>query len=220
MRLLAFDTTGERLSIALLDGGRRRVRTAKASAEQDEQLTKETERLLRSAKLRLADMDAFAAATGPGRFTGIRVGLTFVGVLAKALGKPAVGVSWLEAAAWKAARGNELVVSVVQGWKGELFFQVFRRDGERPEPLRPPRWSQPAGLAAAVKADLGGRAASLVGPAAPAAAELLGREAPGEEEARRLDAADLLVAAKARLERGSEDPLEPLYIKPAHYEGK
>lgn len=215
MRLLSFDTTAARLSVALLDGDRLRLKTAKAAADQDEQLPREAERLLKSAKLALKDVDAFAAATGPGRFTGIRVGLTFAGMLGRSLGKPAIGVSWLEAGARRAAPELGLVVAVIRGWKDEWFFQLY--DGA--VAAGAPQWAEAAGLRKPLLAALAGREARLVGPGARAALEQL----PGffaEAEPRGLDASDLLAPAKARLESGASMGLEPLYIKPPHYEKK
>src|SRR5581483_341942 len=129
----------------------------------------------------------------------IRVGLTFAGVLARSLGKKAVGVSWLEAAAWKVQGPSPLAAVVVPGWKGESFFQIFRWEKIGPVAVHPPRWSKPEGLETAMRADLGGAEAQIV-------------------DKPELDASDLLVPARARLAAGTVEELAPLYIKPPHYE--
>ncbi|MBI4422227.1 MAG: tRNA (adenosine(37)-N6)-threonylcarbamoyltransferase complex dimerization subunit type 1 TsaB [Elusimicrobia bacterium] len=217
-KLLAFDTTADRLTLALDDGRTVRARLARAGVEQDELLTPEAERLLRAAKLELADLDAFVAATGPGRFTGIRVGLTFAGVLARALGKRAVGVSWLEACAWRAAPTPGRVVAVLPGWKGELFFQAFERLATTVRPLEAPRWCVPEDFARTLGPRLGSGEFRLVGPAAGKALALAPAARLAEVDDRPLAAADLLAPARERLEAGRTEALEPLYIKPAHYE--
>lgn len=216
MRLLALDTTGERLSVALLDGDKVRARRARPSKEQDEQLPGEAAKLLEAAGLRKKDLDAVVAPTGPGRFTGIRVGLTFAGVLAKAIGKPAVGVSWLEACAWREPDA-ESILAILPGWKGEFFFQAFLGGREGPRSKHPPRWSTPAELRASVERDLGGGKPHVVGPGALEATKLGLRAASVSGQAP-LGASDLLKPGRARLAAKQLEEFAPLYLKPAHYE--
>jgi tRNA threonylcarbamoyladenosine biosynthesis protein TsaB len=66
------------------------------------QLIPQIARLLSANNLKKGDIDAFAAATGPGSFTGLRIGLTAVKGLAEILRKPIVAVSVLEACVLKA----------------------------------------------------------------------------------------------------------------------
>lgn len=74
--------------------------------------------------LSLADVDAYAAATGPGSFTGIRVGLTAVKALAEVLGKPVVPLTVLEALAF-AGEGPPHRAAVLDGRREEVFCAVF-----------------------------------------------------------------------------------------------
>ena len=62
-------------------------------------LYEELERLLQRHAVKLADVDCFAAASGPGTFTGVRVALACVKGLAEAMARPAVAVSNLQAVA-------------------------------------------------------------------------------------------------------------------------
>lgn len=71
----------------------------------------------------LADVDVFSAASGPGSFTGIRVGLTAVKALAEVLGKPVVPLTVLEALAF-AGEGEKRAV-VIDGRREEVFCAVF-----------------------------------------------------------------------------------------------
>ena len=56
--------------------------------------------LLRDCSLQIGDVDAYACSVGPGSFTGIRIGVSAVKAMAYAAGRPAIGVSSLEAMAW------------------------------------------------------------------------------------------------------------------------
>jgi tRNA threonylcarbamoyladenosine biosynthesis protein TsaB len=70
------------------------------------------------------DIDAFAVTSGPGSFTGLRVGLAAVKGMAEVLAKPIVAVSLLEAVA--RARGNESHVSVaIDAGRNELYVAEY-----------------------------------------------------------------------------------------------
>lgn len=66
--------------------------------------------LLNSTKLELSDIDYFAVNTGPGSFTGIRIGVSVVKGMAMALNKPCVSVSTLESMAFNFIDSEDIVV--------------------------------------------------------------------------------------------------------------
>ncbi len=73
--------------------------------------------------LKPADIDLFAAAPGPGSFTGVRVGLTCVKGLAEAVGRPAVGISNLQAIA--SCGTAPLRAAVLDARRGEVYAAVY-----------------------------------------------------------------------------------------------
>jgi tRNA threonylcarbamoyladenosine biosynthesis protein TsaB len=85
--------------------------------------------LLKTAGLRMDDVDAYAAAAGPGSFTGVRVGLTTVKAWAEVYGKPIAAVSRLEAIAGQAADSPKFVAAFVDAQRGQVFGAVYRREG-------------------------------------------------------------------------------------------
>jgi tRNA threonylcarbamoyladenosine biosynthesis protein TsaB len=86
----------------------------------------EIDRLLKRHVLALKDLDAFAAASGPGSFTGVRVGLAAVKGLAEATGRKVVAVSNLEALAWFGSRA--LRATVIDARRGEVYGAVYDGD--------------------------------------------------------------------------------------------
>lgn len=108
-----------------------------------EELTPLVARTLADAGFTLAQIDGFAVDVGPGRFTGLRVGLATVRTLALAAGKPVVALSSLEILA--AAEPERPVLAVVDARRGEVFQQRFGPDG----PEGPPAVGRPGDLAAA-----------------------------------------------------------------------
>jgi len=83
--------------------------------------------LLERHGVKVAEIDRFAAASGPGSFTGVRVGLACVKGLAEAVGKPAVAVSTLEAIA-RFGKGP-LRAAMLDARRGDVYAAVFDGDG-------------------------------------------------------------------------------------------
>src|SRR4051812_8884401 len=117
--ILAVDGAGEVLSVAL--DARGKVYSARASAKKphDEALLPAVESLLKRAKISWDDLDAVASSSGPGRFTGIRIGMAFAAMVGMKLKIPVLALSRLEAAAEKS--GADDVLAALPGWKGEVY---------------------------------------------------------------------------------------------------
>ncbi|MBI4877481.1 MAG: tRNA (adenosine(37)-N6)-threonylcarbamoyltransferase complex dimerization subunit type 1 TsaB [Acidobacteria bacterium] len=99
-RILALDTTGEIGSLALIEDGAPVFEVQLQSPEGFAHLIHDLIRQqLELRQLRLEQVDCYAAAAGPGAFTGVRVGLAAAQGLAEAFGKPVVAVSNLQALA-------------------------------------------------------------------------------------------------------------------------
>ncbi|MGC1869437.1 MAG: tRNA (adenosine(37)-N6)-threonylcarbamoyltransferase complex dimerization subunit type 1 TsaB [Acidobacteriaceae bacterium] len=92
--------------------------------------------LLRTNERRLTDLDAFAVVSGPGSFTGLRVGLSAVKAMAEATGKPILTLSRLAILASMADKlssgepGNAAVQVVVDAGRGEFYLGVYRDAGK------------------------------------------------------------------------------------------
>ena len=104
---LGVDTSTERRSVALLRGAS----------------------VLASAGVKLKEVGLYAAAVGPGSFTGLRSGLATVKGLALMTGKPAVGVQTLHALAY-CVRPSARVVSLIPAGRGEVFAQLLSVSAE------------------------------------------------------------------------------------------
>jgi tRNA threonylcarbamoyladenosine biosynthesis protein TsaB len=91
--------------------------------------------LLKDLSLKLGDFDLFAVASGPGSFTGLRVGLTAAKGWAEVFKKPVVGVSALEAVAEQALPGRALrpafVIPVLDARRGQFYCAFYRQSGSR-----------------------------------------------------------------------------------------
>jgi tRNA threonylcarbamoyladenosine biosynthesis protein TsaB len=122
--LLAIDTTSESASIALAEGERVLEQVALHSPDGFAHvLFGEIERLLSRHGLKITDVEGFAAAAGPGSFTGVRVGLTAAKGLAEATQRKVVAVSNLQALAWFGTKA--LRAPVIDARRGEIFGAVY-----------------------------------------------------------------------------------------------
>lgn len=217
MKLLSVDGSGEVLTMALGDGVLLETAGGPSKAPHDERLFPLLERLLARSGWSPADLDGIVVASGPGRFTGIRVAMTFSSVLGKVLDRPVLVVSRFEAAAYasigQVPAGKEVWVALA-GVREEIFLQPFRAGRSGMTPRKPPAWLKLADAGAA----LGPGEILLCGPAAPTLAAVLGERAVVAGSPSDPGAAGLLAPARSLFSRRVRRAFSPLYLKPAHYE--
>jgi tRNA threonylcarbamoyladenosine biosynthesis protein TsaB len=94
----------------------------------------EINKLLIQTGCELQDIDLYAVASGPGSFTGLRIGIATVKALASTLERPCIGVPTLDAVAYS-ARSCERIVAVLPAGRGEVFVQMFEGSLEDVVPL-------------------------------------------------------------------------------------
>ena len=186
-----------------------REQTGDPARPHDARLPGDLISLLDHARLALTDIDLYAVTTGPGSFTGLRIGIATMQGLAFAAGKPLIGVSGFDALARLA--GAPAVATWVDAWRGEVFAARYEHDVqvepptvEKPERLLT-RIASPTlfiGDAVAIYADtiqasLGERAlfAAPISPALAATVATIASEAAGSGA------------------RPAPDEIRPLYIR-------
>lgn len=130
MNLLALDTCDSRGSVSVLrDGEVLRTIEHDTSDDYSVWLLPAIDRALQSAGLTFPDIEVYVAASGPGSFTGVRVGLTTVKAWAEVTGKPIVGVSRLEALAVQAAPdAGGFVAAFANAQRKQIFGALYRRE--------------------------------------------------------------------------------------------
>jgi tRNA threonylcarbamoyladenosine biosynthesis protein TsaB len=126
--ILAIDTTHEYGSIALAHGSAAIDEMAMHAPEGFAQVLYEhLDELLQRNRAALADVECFAAAMGPGTFTGVRVGLACIKGLAEAMSKPAFGISNLQAIASFGTK--PLRAAVIDARRGDVYGAVYDAAG-------------------------------------------------------------------------------------------
>ena len=137
-----------------------------------EVLLRAVESALRGASTSVRDLDAIAVSIGPGRFSGLRVGLATAKGLAAAGRVPIVPVPTLEALAESARPERGLVCPMLDARRGEVYAAVFRLDTSR-ERLLPDTAASPADVAARVRDVAGGADVLFVGNGATVSADVM-----------------------------------------------
>ncbi len=143
MLLLVTDTSGKNGTVALARAGERDphddaevIEVAPlAGGMFSAQLVPQIAALLQKHGLSKSDLDAFVVVSGPGSFTGLRVGLAAIKALAEILKKPIMPVSLLELVA-TASRAQGKVVAALDSGRGEVFFGAYQVAGESVHVLR------------------------------------------------------------------------------------
>ena len=113
-------------------------------------------------------IDRIGVTTGPGSFTGLRVGLAFAQGLGAALDRPVVGVSTLSALARSADQGRGATAAVIDARRGQVYVQTFVDGRAASEPQALDLAAAIARLAQGGPWRLAGSGAGLIDPDAEA----------------------------------------------------
>jgi len=222
MRVLALDSTTRAGSVALVENGEViDERAGDASRTHGERLPDELAQLGAA----WATVDIFAVASGPGSFTGLRIGIATMQGLALVTGARVAGISALEAIAQLASRdsaADALVAAWVDAQRGEVFSALYRIadapvfSSERLIVLEPPAVARPdVTLESWSTYDLG--SVIFAGDGAVRYESILRALEPGA----RLAPAALLAGAIGRMAEssasrglaGSPASIHPLYVR-------
>ena len=130
MKILAFDSTARAASVALTEDDRLLgLYTIDNGLTQSELLLPMAENLLKSLRLSFSDVDILAATTGPGSFTGVRIGAALVKGIAFGRNLPCVSVSTIESLAENITPLSGILVPAMDARRGQVYTAIFRSDG-------------------------------------------------------------------------------------------
>ncbi|MCM1970311.1 MULTISPECIES: tRNA (adenosine(37)-N6)-threonylcarbamoyltransferase complex dimerization subunit type 1 TsaB [unclassified Streptomyces] len=202
MLLLALDTATPSVTVALHDGREVLASSSQVDARRHgELLLPAVDRLLAEAGLKLDAVTAVVVGTGPGPYTGLRVGLMTADTFGLALGVPVHGVCTLDALAYAADIDKGPFVVATDARRKEVYWATYADSRTR---LTDPAVDRPAEIA--------DRVAGL--PAVGAGALLYPETFPSVHEPEHVSASALAALAAERLAAGEELPApRPLYLR-------
>jgi tRNA threonylcarbamoyladenosine biosynthesis protein TsaB len=206
--MLAIDTSTSMVGAALLgDGSDPFTARAEGPRAQTELLAPLVEQVLARAGAGASDLTDVAVGTGPGPFTGLRVGMVTAVTMGHALGIPVYGVCSLDVLAEQAAArtGGDLLVAT-DARRREVYWARYVASDGHARRTTDPAVDRPADLPAEVRAlPTAGRGPVLYPEVLTAGL--------GEPELLDVDPAELGLLALRRLDEGVEMPVEPLYLR-------
>lgn len=203
--MLAIDTSTEHAGLALAAGGQTTVRSWPAGRTQTTSILPAIDAMLAEAGLTPADLTAIVVATGPGTFTGLRVGMSIAKGIVLARGIPLVGIPTLMLAAAAAPDAPDRIAILPAG-RGRVVWQRFVPDAQYP-----PRNTT---LDEFIQALSGTPRSLVIGELGEEQRATVSAVHPHTRWEHR-DPAAMVRLASARLERGERDDpvmLEPLYL--------
>lgn len=221
-KVLALDSSSLSGSVALCHGSTLVAEFfLNARRTHSEKLISQIDQLLGETGWTLKDIDLFAAVTGPGSFTGLRIGIATLKGLAQVLDKPVAAVSSLETAAMHGALCSVPVCAFLDARKSEVYAQLFSFSGNRPVALNDARVLPPESLLE----ELDGPVA-FVGTGVPVykdmITQILGSQAllppPAAYQLRAFHAAWLALGCWLQGRTHASAELQPTYIRPSDAE--
>jgi tRNA threonylcarbamoyladenosine biosynthesis protein TsaB len=212
MRVLAIDTALAACSAAVLDTATGMIVASESQAMvrgHAEALIALVARVVQQANMTPREVGRVAVTTGPGSFTGLRVGIAAARGIALASGVPAVGISTLSAfaAPYLGADENYSVVAAIDARHEHVYLQVFAPEGRT---LVAPRLA-PLGEAVRAASE---HNACIVGSAAAAVAAALTKTGLDPAKVDASGAPDVAWVARLGAVASEKDsPPKPLYLR-------
>ena len=173
--------------------------------------------MLEIAKTTKEQIDLLAVATGPGAFTGLRIGLAAMQGLAMTLNKPVAGISALEALAAQVNDGDvDMIVPWMDAQRGDVFATLI--DRRTNATLESPTAANPEALLTSWQHHINDRRAIFIGDAASRDADVIRRIGSGQWQTRVPAplAPQIAQLARGKAQRGEAGPphaLEPIYVR-------
>lgn len=132
MRILAVDTSTTAATAAIMEDGRLVSESIlNISRAHSQRIMGLIDGLFKGSGLKPTDIDLFACSSGPGSFTGLRIGASIIKGMAQTLGKPVVAVPTLDALAYNLFNCSGLVCPMLDAQRGMVYSSLYEWDKGR-----------------------------------------------------------------------------------------
>jgi len=132
LKILGIDTSTKTLSVAICDDDKIICETfINSTLNHSCTLMPTIDDLLKYANLKICDIDLFATTSGPGSFTGIRIGISTVKGFALAMDKPCIAISSLEALAFNLIDTDCIACPAIDARGDRVYTSLFRLQSKK-----------------------------------------------------------------------------------------
>lgn len=128
MKILAIDTSGSNCSVAIIDNEKIISDfNLNTGTTHSQNLVPMLEQIQNFTKIDLKDIDVIACCTGPGSFTGIRIGIATAKGIALSLSKPVIGISSLESLAYNVPAFDGTICSIIDAKNENVYSGIYNQ---------------------------------------------------------------------------------------------
>ena len=132
MKILAVDTASNVASVAIMEDNKLLGEyTVNHKRTHSQSLMPMIDELLKSLETDISNIDVFAAVTGPGSFTGLRIGITTIKSIAYAVRKPVVGITSLDSLAYNIPFCQSLICPILDARNDQVFTAIYKWEKDK-----------------------------------------------------------------------------------------
>jgi tRNA threonylcarbamoyladenosine biosynthesis protein TsaB len=137
MKILAIDTSTKFLCLGIYDDAKIYEYTLETGRQLSSLLDITVKRVIDMLDWRVSDIDYFACGLGPGSFTGIRTGVSFIKGMSWAVNKPVIGISTLDILAANAGNTAQQIIPIVDAKRNLIYCSVYKKKDSRLIKIKP-----------------------------------------------------------------------------------
>jgi len=131
MRVLALDTSSMVASVAVVDESKLLGEiTFNYKKQHSTILLPMIDKLLKSLEIQITEVDAIACASGPGSFTGLRIGAATAKGLCHGANKPIIGIPTLDGLAFNLAYSRGIICPIMDALRDNVYTSIYRWEGD------------------------------------------------------------------------------------------
>jgi len=132
LKILAVDTSSLAATVAIMnDGMLLGEYTIIHKKTHSQKIMPMISELMKSVEVKPSDIDIYAASSGPGSFTGLRIGVTTIKALAYAVNKPVVSVPTLDALAYNIPMTESYICPILDARNNQVFTAIYKWEGSK-----------------------------------------------------------------------------------------